>query len=84
MTTEPRSSASCFAAERSFTISKPPAKSAPDRRIVVAVIRLEQFYPFPRESSKEIFASYPNAKEIVWTQEEPQNMGGWTFVENRI
>ena len=50
----------------------------------VAVVRLEQFYPFPAEALKKIFASYPNAAEIVWTQEEPQNMGGWTFVEPRL
>ena len=50
----------------------------------VAVIRLEQFYPFPAEALQKLFASYPNAKQFVWTQEEPQNMGGWTFVQNRI
>ena len=50
----------------------------------VAVIRLEQFYPFPATKLTEIFASYPNADEIVWTQEEPQNMGGWSFVEPRL
>ena len=51
---------------------------------LVAIVRLEQFYPFPAEKLKEIFASYPNAKQIFWTQEEPQNMGGWTFVEQRM
>lgn len=50
----------------------------------VAVVRLEQFYPFPAKRLSELFASYPNATEIVWTQEEPQNMGGWTFVEPRL
>ena len=50
----------------------------------VAVVRLEQFYPFPGEALKKIVASYPNTSEVVWTQEEPQNMGGWTFVEDRI
>ena len=50
----------------------------------VAIIRLEQFYPFPAEKLKEIFASYKNAKQLFWTQEEPQNMGGWFFVENRL
>jgi 2-oxoglutarate dehydrogenase E1 component len=49
-----------------------------------AIVRLEQFYPFPAERLKEIFASYSNATEIFWTQEEPQNMGGWLFVQNRI
>lgn len=50
----------------------------------VAVVRLEQFYPFPAEALKNVFASFPNAAEIVWTQEEPQNMGGWAFVEPRL
>jgi 2-oxoglutarate dehydrogenase E1 component len=49
-----------------------------------AVVRLEQFYPFPAARLTEIFASYPNADQIIWTQEEPKNMGGWTFVEDRI
>ena len=50
----------------------------------VALIRLEQFYPFPTTAIKEIIASYPNATQFVWAQEEPKNMGGWTFVEDRI
>jgi 2-oxoglutarate dehydrogenase complex dehydrogenase (E1) component-like enzyme len=49
-----------------------------------AVVRLEQFYPFPAAKLSEIFASYPAAKEILWTQEEPQNMGGWTFAEPHL
>ena len=50
----------------------------------VAIVRVEQFYPFPAEALKEVFASYPNASQIFWTQEEPQNMGGWFFVEPRL
>ena len=50
----------------------------------VAVVRLEQFYPFPKAKLQEVFAAYPNAKQVFWTQEEPKNMGGWTFVENRL
>lgn len=50
----------------------------------VAVVRLEQFYPFPGAKLKEIFAAYDNVSEIVFTQEEPQNMGGWSFVETRL
>ncbi len=49
-----------------------------------AVLRLEQFYPFPKTMLAELFASYPNATDVVWTQEEPRNMGGWTFVKDRI
>ncbi|MBX3243196.1 MAG: multifunctional oxoglutarate decarboxylase/oxoglutarate dehydrogenase thiamine pyrophosphate-binding subunit/dihydrolipoyllysine-residue succinyltransferase subunit [Acidobacteria bacterium] len=50
----------------------------------VAIVRLEQFYPFPGERLKEIIASYPNAKQLFWAQEEPKNMGGWSFVEPRL
>lgn len=50
----------------------------------VAIVRLEQFYPFPAERLKEIFASYGNAGQVFWVQEEPQNMGGWTFVQPRL
>ncbi len=50
----------------------------------VAVVRLEQFYPFPAEKLSAVFASYPNATEVVWTQEEPKNMGGWAFVAPRL
>ncbi len=50
----------------------------------VAIVRLEQFYPFPAEKLKMIFDKYSNAAEIFWTQEEPKNMGGWFFVEPRI
>ena len=50
----------------------------------VAIVRLEQFYPFPADRLKEIFAAYPNATQVFWTQEEPQNMGGWFFVEPRL
>jgi 2-oxoglutarate dehydrogenase complex dehydrogenase (E1) component-like enzyme len=50
----------------------------------VALVRLEQFYPFPSSVLKQVIALYPIAKEIVWSQEEPQNMGGWTFVRPRL
>jgi multifunctional 2-oxoglutarate metabolism enzyme len=50
----------------------------------VAVVRMEQLYPFPLQAIRETLAKYPNASEIVWAQEEPQNMGGWTFVQERL
>jgi len=50
----------------------------------VAIVRLEQFYPFPEKSLRDVFASYPNATELVWTQEEAKNMGGWYFVQPRM
>jgi 2-oxoglutarate dehydrogenase E1 component len=50
----------------------------------VAIARLEQFYPFPLKSIRETLARYANATELVWAQEEPQNMGGWTFIQERL
>lgn len=50
----------------------------------VAIIRLEQFYPFPLQRMKEILKRYSSAKHLVWAQEEPQNMGGWTFMQERL
>ncbi len=50
----------------------------------VAIVRLEQFYPFPLQRLHEITANYPKAEQIVWAQEEPKNMGGWTFVEPKL
>src|SRR5688572_5122639 len=57
-------------------------KKAPDTR--VAIVRLEQFYPFPLTSIRETLARYENATELVWAQEEPQNMGGWGFMQERL
>jgi len=50
----------------------------------VAIIRLEQFYPFPERALREVFAAFPNSTQLVWCQEEPKNMGGWAFVEPRL
>jgi 2-oxoglutarate dehydrogenase E1 component len=50
----------------------------------VAIVRLEQFYPFPERALREIFAAYPQATQLVWCQEEPKNYGGWHFVEPRL
>ena len=43
----------------------------------VAIIRLEQQYPFPHADFKAALAKFPQAKEVVWCQEEPQNQGAW-------
>ena len=43
----------------------------------VAIIRFEQLYPFPHDEYKKQLAKFPNAKEVVWCQEEPQNQGAW-------
>ena len=49
-----------------------------------AIVRLEQFYPLNTDLLKRITANYPKAKDIVWCQEEPKNMGGWTFIAPRL
>jgi 2-oxoglutarate dehydrogenase E1 component len=49
----------------------------------VAIVRLEQLYPFPVRSLTAALSTYPKA-EVVWCQEEPENMGGWWFADRRI
>lgn len=49
----------------------------------VAIVRVEQYYPFPAEEVQAELARYPNA-EAVWVQEEPENMGAWRFVYPRF
>jgi 2-oxoglutarate dehydrogenase E1 component len=50
----------------------------------VAVVRVEQLYPWPFEQLSEIVAGYPNATDLVWLQEEPENMGPWGFAKGRL
>jgi 2-oxoglutarate dehydrogenase E1 component len=50
----------------------------------VAVARIEQLYPFPIEQARELVASYPSLEEVVWVQEEPQNMGPWRSIRHRL
>ncbi len=50
----------------------------------VAIVRLEQFYPFPESELKTIFQKYRQAKKWFWVQEEPQNMGGGQFAQPRL
>jgi len=50
----------------------------------VAIVRIEQLYPFPVDEYAAIIASYPNANKIVWCQEEPQNQGAWYQIRHRL
>jgi len=50
----------------------------------VAVARVEQLYPFPEDDVRSVLSGYPNLEEVVWVQEEPENMGAWTFVQPRL
>jgi len=60
--------------------------SAPERQDAsdVAVARIEQLAPFPAQEITRVVARYPNLREIIWAQEEPRNMGAWTYVEPRL
>jgi len=49
-----------------------------------ALIRIEQFYPFPKNLLAEELSRYSKATEIRWIQEEPENMGGWSFMQPRL
>jgi 2-oxoglutarate decarboxylase len=50
----------------------------------VAVIRVEQLYPWPGDRLAEVIAGYEHAHDVVWVQEEPANMGPWPFVSQRL
>ena len=50
----------------------------------VAVARIEQLYPFPLQLVSELIGSYPGVQDIVWAQEEPQNMGAWRPIRHRL
>jgi 2-oxoglutarate dehydrogenase E1 component len=50
----------------------------------VALIRLEQFYPFPDDALGAALEKFPSADSVIWCQEEPENQGGWSFVDRRI
>jgi 2-oxoglutarate dehydrogenase E1 component len=50
----------------------------------VAIMRIEQYYPFDTSGLKSILDSYPKVNKILWVQEEPQNMGAWNFIFNKI
>jgi 2-oxoglutarate dehydrogenase E1 component len=50
----------------------------------VAILRVEQLYPFPHKAFAAEIKKYPNATEVVWCQDEPQNQGAWFFVQHYI
>ena len=55
-----------------------------EEAVDTAIGRVELLYPFPGERVREVIEGYQNLREIIWVQEEPQNMGAWTFVEPRL
>ena len=50
----------------------------------VAIVRVEELYPFPIEEYARVIARYRNAREVVWCQEEPQNQGAWYQIRHRL
>jgi 2-oxoglutarate dehydrogenase E1 component len=50
----------------------------------VAIVRVEQLYPFPHKAFSSELKKYPNATEVVWCQDEPQNQGAWFFVQHYL
>ena len=49
-----------------------------------AVVRVEQLYPWPEAELFAVLDRYPDAKQVWWVQEEPENMGAWTYVHSRL
>jgi 2-oxoglutarate dehydrogenase E1 component len=60
------------------------AAAAGTDRSRTALVRMEQLYTFPDEELKAILLGYPNVSEIIWAQEEPRNMGAWTYLEPKL
>jgi 2-oxoglutarate dehydrogenase E1 component len=50
----------------------------------VAIVRLEQLYPFPRAAYAQALSEYPHALDVVWCQEEPQNQGAWYQIRHKL
>jgi 2-oxoglutarate decarboxylase len=55
-----------------------------EESLPAAIVRVEQLYPFPYKQITDLLATYPNAREVVWLQEEPDNMGPRSFVNERL
>jgi 2-oxoglutarate dehydrogenase E1 component len=50
----------------------------------VAVVRMEQIYPIPKEQINHILKRYKNSNQLVWAQDEPENMGAWPFINRKL
>ena len=50
----------------------------------VAIVRIEQLYPFPKKEVQAVLAKYRQAREVCWVQEEPRNRGAWHFMQDRL
>lgn len=59
-------------------------KRREDKRLNVAILRIEQLYPFPELELQTALKQYPEAKEIIWCQEEPKNQGAWYSIQHNL
>ncbi len=59
-------------------------KQEADNRKDVALVRLEQLYPVPQTQIENVLKGYPNVEKVVWAQEEPENMGAWSFIMRKL
>jgi 2-oxoglutarate dehydrogenase E1 component len=64
-----------------YDLQRHPERKAADE---AAVVRIEQLYRFPTEEVAAVVASYPELRQVVWVQEEPQNMGAWRSIRHRL
>ena len=56
----------------------------PDKKDRIAVVRVEQLYPFPENEVRAAMARYAKAEDVYWVQEEPANMGAWSYIRYRL
>jgi 2-oxoglutarate dehydrogenase E1 component len=59
-------------------------KRRDERQVPAAIVRVEQLYPWPEQQIRDIVDRYDSADSVFWVQEEPENMGGWPFVDSRL
>jgi 2-oxoglutarate dehydrogenase E1 component len=57
---------------------------APSRALHVALVRVEELYPWPHDEIAKVMDRYPTVEQVVWAQEEPRNQGAWTYVQPRL
>ncbi len=67
-----------------YDLKEERAKRCSGSEHEIAIVRVEQIYPWPEAKLAEIFSRYSAAKTRIWVQEEPRNMGPWTFVRDRL
>jgi 2-oxoglutarate dehydrogenase E1 component len=55
-----------------------------ERPSSIGIVRVEELAPWPQREVSKVVDMYPNVEEVVWAQEEPKNMGAWTYVQPRL